>query len=51
MIPDFKIGIHVLTYNFPKEHEKELNKLRLNLYSLLNYTHTLNIPAAWVHPL
>lgn len=51
MVPDFQIGIHVLTYGFTQEQEKDLNKLRSNLYSFLDYTHRHNIPTVWAHPL
>jgi glycosyltransferase involved in cell wall biosynthesis len=51
MVPDYKIGIHVLTYGFSKNDEKALNKLRYNVYEFLQYTHKRNIPTIWAHPL
>ncbi|MCF8374431.1 MAG: glycosyltransferase [Bacteroidales bacterium] len=50
-VPDFNIGIHVLTYGFTEDQEKYLNKLRRNLYSFLQFTHENNIPTIWAHPL
>ena len=50
-VPDFHVGIHVLTYGFTAEQEKILNKLRSNLYSFQEYTHEHNIPTIWAHPL
>ena len=50
-VPDFNIGIHVLTYGFSKEQEPILNKLRRNVYQFLQYTHANNLPTIWAHPL
>lgn len=50
-VPDYKVGIHVLTYGFTVENEKDLNKLRYNVYDFLQYTHKHNIPTVWAHPL
>ena len=50
-VPDFNIGIHVLTYGFSKEQEIVLNKLRRNLYQFLQYTHAHDLPTIWAHPL
>jgi len=50
-VPDYKIGIHVLTYGFSPQQEKRLNKLRYNVYQFLKYTHQHNIPTIWAHPL
>ena len=50
-IPDFEIGIHVLTYGFTSEQEVQLDKLRKNLYLFLQYTRKHNIPTFWAHPL
>lgn len=51
MVPDYEIGIHVLTYGFSPKQEKVLNKLRRNLYSFLEYTCENDIPTIWAHPL
>ena len=50
-VPDFNIGIHVLTYGLNKEDEKALSKLRRNLYSFLRYTFERDLPTIWAHPL
>ena len=50
-VPDFHVGLHVLTYGFTKEQEKVLNKLRSNLYSFQEYCFENNIPTIWAHPL
>ncbi|MDR1119590.1 MAG: glycosyltransferase [Dysgonamonadaceae bacterium] len=51
MVPDFGIGIHVLTYGFTPEQEVKLNKLRKNIYPFLEYAHEQQIPTIWAHPL
>jgi len=50
-VPDFNIGIHVLTYGFTAEQEKKLVKLRKDLYAFQEYTRANNIPTIWAHPL
>ncbi|MCK9205595.1 MAG: glycosyltransferase, partial [Salinivirgaceae bacterium] len=50
-VPDFNIGIHVLTYGFTPDQEYTLNKLRKNVYQFLQYAHEKNIPTIWAHPL
>lgn len=51
MVPDFKVGIHVLTYGFTPEEEVKLNKLRTNIYDFQEYTCQQDIPTIWAHPL
>lgn len=51
MVPDFNVGIHVLTYGFTADQEKILNKLRKNVYHFLRYTRQNNLPTVWAHPL
>lgn len=51
MVPDFNIGIHVLTYGFTREQEKVLNKLRKNIYQFQQYALENDIPTIWAHPL
>ncbi len=51
MVPDFKVGIHVLTYGFSPEQEVKLNKLRKNIYDFQEYTCEHDIPTIWAHPL
>ena len=50
-VPDFEIGIHVLTYGFTPEQEVKLNKLRSNVYSFQEYARQHDIPTIWAHPL
>jgi glycosyltransferase involved in cell wall biosynthesis len=50
-VPDFNIGIHVLTYGFNQEQEIILNKLRRNVYQFLQYTFANDLPTIWAHPL
>ncbi len=50
-VPDFEIGIHVLTYGFTPEQEVKLNALRKNVYQFQQYTRENNIPTVWAHPL
>jgi hypothetical protein len=51
MVPDFQVGIHVLTYGFDPLQEVQLNRLRKNLYAFLEYTQANNLPTIWAHPL
>jgi glycosyltransferase involved in cell wall biosynthesis len=50
-VPDFHVGIHVLTYGFDPAQEGKLNKLRKNLYDFLEYTVSHDLPTIWAHPL
>ncbi|MFZ4411711.1 MAG: glycosyltransferase [Bacteroidales bacterium] len=50
-VPDFNIGIHVLTYGFNPSQEKMLNKLRKNIYAFQDYALENDIPTIWAHPL
>ncbi len=50
-VPDYNVGIHVLTYGFTAEQEGRLNKLRKNLYAFLDYANSNQIPTIWAHPL
>ena len=51
LVPDFDIGIHVLTYGFTPAQEVKLNKLRKNIYSFQEYTRQHHLPTIWAHPL
>lgn len=51
IVPDYNVGIHVLTYGFNPEQEAVLNKLRKNIYQFQEYTCRENIPTVWAHPL
>lgn len=50
MVPDLRIGIHVLTYGFTPAQEVHLFRLRENLYDFLEYTANHDIPTMWAHP-
>ncbi len=50
-VPDFEIGIHVLTYGFTREQEVVLEKLRKDLYQFLEYARKHDVPTIWAHPL
>ena len=50
-VPDFEIGIHVLTYGFTPEQEALLDKLRKDVYRFLRYTREHHLPTIWAHPL
>ena len=50
-VPDFKVGIHVLTYGFTPTQEVELQKLRRDIYKFQEYTFENDIPTIWAHPL
>ena len=51
MVPDFQVGIHVLTYGFTPAQEEELNRRRKNLYEFLDFTSSYDLPTIWAHPL
>jgi predicted metal-dependent phosphoesterase TrpH len=51
MVPDYHVGIHVLTYGFSPEQEKDLDRLRRDIYRFQEYTHENDIPTIWAHPL
>ena len=50
-VPDYGTGIHVLTYGFTPREEKQLNKLRYDIYKFQEYTAENDIPTIWAHPL
>lgn len=50
-VPDFNVGIHVLTYGFNPKQEKILDKLRYNVYKFQEYCLENDIPTIWAHPL
>lgn len=50
MVPDFQVGIHVLTYGFTPSQEEELNRRRKNLYEFLDFTSANDLPTIWAHP-
>ncbi|MGQ9844087.1 MAG: glycosyltransferase [Spirochaetota bacterium] len=50
-VPDYKVGIHVLTYGFTPEQEFKLNKYRNDIYKFLDYTRDNDLPTIWAHPL
>ena len=50
-VPDYKVGIHVLTYGFNPEQECKLNKYRNDIYKFIDYTREHDLPTIWAHPL
>jgi glycosyltransferase involved in cell wall biosynthesis len=50
-VPDYGIGIHVLTYGFTPAQEESLYRLRSDLYRFLDFTAEHDIPTIWAHPL
>jgi glycosyltransferase involved in cell wall biosynthesis len=50
-VPDYKIGIHVLTYGFTPSQETVLEKLRSDVYRFQEYAVENDIPTIWAHPL
>jgi glycosyltransferase involved in cell wall biosynthesis len=50
-VPDFNIGIHVLTFGFTPEQEKRFDKLRKDIYAFQEYACANDIPTIWAHPL
>jgi glycosyltransferase involved in cell wall biosynthesis len=51
MVPDYKIGIHVLAYGFTQDQEKWLARLRSDVYKFQEYAAEHDIPTVWAHPL
>jgi hypothetical protein len=51
VITDYKIGIHLSHYGFTPSQEKELDKLRKDLYKFQEFTKENDIPTIWAHPL
>ena len=50
-VTDFNIGIHVLAFGFTPEQEKQLNKIRKDVYLFQEYACINDIPTIWAHPL
>ena len=50
-VPDFEVGIHVLTYGFTPSQEQKLKKYRYNIYKFQSYCLENNLPTVWAHPL
>ncbi len=50
-LPEYKVGVHVLTFGFTPGQEEILNRLRKNLYRFLEYTCAHDIPTVLAHPL
>lgn len=49
--PEYDLFIHVLTYGFSQEQERQLNQKRQNIYQFLRYTAEHDIPVIMPHPL
>lgn len=50
-LPDFGVGVHVLTFGFTPDQEARLNVLRKDLYRFQEYCWQENIPTVLAHPL
>ncbi len=50
-LPDFNVGVHVLTYGFTPIQEARLNTLRKDIYKFLEYTRSEDIVTVLAHPL
>jgi glycosyltransferase involved in cell wall biosynthesis len=49
--PEYDLFVHVLTYGFSPRQERQLNRLRGNIYEFLRYAHAQDIPVILPHPL
>ena len=50
-LPDFNVGVHVLTFGFTPAQEEKLQRLRKDIYRFLEYTAAEDIPTVLAHPL
>lgn len=50
-VPDYRVGIHVLAYGFTPAQEKDLYKLRSDIYKFQKYARENDIPTIWAHPM
>jgi glycosyltransferase involved in cell wall biosynthesis len=50
-LPEFEVGVHVLTFGFTPSQEAELHKLRPNLCRFLAYAAEHDLPTVLAHPL
>lgn len=51
VVPDYQVGIHVLTYGFTPSQEVRLNRLRKDVYAFIDFANEQNLPVVWAHPL
>ena len=49
--PEYELYVHVLGYGFDQEQEKELNRLRSDIYDFVRYAAKEDIPLILPHPL
>lgn len=50
-LPDFDVGIHVLTYGFDPQQEERLKRLRRDVYRFVDYCNEHDIVTVLAHPL
>ena len=50
-LPDFEVGIHVLTYGFTPVQEERLNALRKDVYRFVDYCNEHDLVTVLAHPL
>ncbi len=50
-LPDFAVGVHVLTFGFTPEQESKLVRLRKDIYRFLEYAAAEDLPTVLAHPL
>jgi hypothetical protein len=50
-LPDFDVGVHVLTYGFTPQQEERLQRLRRDVYRFAAYCVEHDIPTVLAHPL
>lgn len=49
--PEYDLAVHVLVYGFTKEQERELDRLRRDVYGFLRYCRAQDLPVVQPHPL
>ena len=50
-LPDFDVGVHVLTYGFDPHQEERLKRLRRDVYRFVDYCNEHDIVTVLAHPL
>ncbi|MCB9496344.1 MAG: glycosyltransferase [Fibrobacteria bacterium] len=50
-LPDFDVGVHVLTYGFDPRQEERLKRLRRDVYRFVDYCNEQDLVTVLAHPL